>query len=318
MLAKMRDFLRAGWGGIFSARLIGLRELLPHQKVQATWVRLVESYAAVPEVYREFFEPLQSHAGGRAFPYTVLAPSFEGFVHSSSEKLIVDLDRAVHVLERKGDTFEAQSYPYEGVDCIEVRSMLLDAHIRITGRTEQGPAASVTIRFNSVTDYLFTPILKNIRPAPAGPGDASRGADRDFFDRWLSLNFKFMNYARRSLLDGDRVLHAMLQPEIRATVFTFLGWTYSRAVSPTHACILTGRELILIREEQKQNRQDKYGGIWEYIPLKRIVSLSVRASEAGLLALVVELPHGVRFESIFQAAAQPDLDQLLARFGEVN
>ena len=61
-----------------------------------------------------------------------------------------------------------------------------------------------------------------------------------------------MNYAKRSLLGGEKVIQAIFQPEIRARVFTVLGKSFYRMVSPAKAIIFTDGELIAIREEERR------------------------------------------------------------------
>ena len=212
---------------------------------------------------------------GQAFPYTVFTPSRDGFFHRSTEKLICILGQEIYVLEGRENTFEAQCYPIEGISYVEVKDILLDSHFKISGVTKQGVPASSTIKFNSVGDYLFTPILKRIRLATVDSRDAAQNSESDKFDHLVRLNYKFMNYARHSLLAGEKVIHFILQPEIRVPVVKILGKTYYRAISPTHMSILTDRELITISEDEPKNRAiGKYGGIWTYIQLNKIVSLT--------------------------------------------
>src|SRR3972149_1173256 len=132
MLDRMRAVLRMVW-----------RQSLPTtaaEQTKASWARPIESPAAVPAAYREFFRPLL--AGGRAFPYTVLTPSCQGFLHRATEKLVCDLDDQICILERHGGTCEAHHYPLEGISCVEVRTFLLDSSIKTTGVTGHGVAAS--------------------------------------------------------------------------------------------------------------------------------------------------------------------------------
>jgi hypothetical protein len=89
-------------------------------------------------------------------------------------------------------------------------------------------------------------------------------------------------------------------------------------MSPTPACILTDRELIQIREEALENRHDKYGGIWDYIPLRNIASLSVVRKNGDLLALTIRLNTDECFHCLFQDAMANELDQLKERFNQLK
>jgi hypothetical protein len=316
MLTKMRNVLRMAWGQVYASTIVRLPLLGAYEQTRASWAKSIASYDAVPNAYKDFFEPLL--ADGRAFPYAVLTPSYEGFIHRTTEKLICDLGHEICVLERKGSTFDARSYPLDGISYVEVRTVLLDSHFKICGVTSRGVPDSSTLRFNTVTERLFTPILKRIRLANVDPKDAAPSLESERFNHWIRLNYKFMNYARHSLLGREKVVQAILQPEIRASVLTVLGRTYYRVISPTHAAILTDRELIIIREEARQSGVDRYGGIWDYIPLNKIVTLSLSEKNGDLLALSIQLPESVRLESLFQASAKREVEQLLERFRELT
>ena len=240
MLTKIRNSLRD-----YSATIILLPTLSAAEQTRSSWAKSIESYDAVPKHYQPFFEPFR--ATGQVFPYSVLAPSYEGFIRPTSEKLVCVFDQEIYVLLRSGNTFETQCYPLEGISHVEVRSILLDSHIKISGATRQGVPISTTIRFNTVSDYMFRPVLEKIRLAAVDTQKATQSSESDQFDRWARLSYKFMNFAKRSILGGESVIHTMLQTEIRANVWTLLGKTYYRTLSPTHASILTDRELILIR-----------------------------------------------------------------------
>lgn len=278
------------------------------EQTKSSWARRVPSYAAAPPAYQEFFEPLQ--ATGQDLPYAVLAPSYEGFLHRATEKLVCAFGQAIHVLEKSGNTFEATRFPLAGISDVQVRTVLLDAHVKICGLTEHGAPACCTIRFNAVTDYLFRPIVEWIRRAILGAGDVPQDSQRERFDHLVRVNYKFMNYARHSLLPGEQVIQSILQPEIRESALSLLGKTYYRTLSPTHMSILTAGELITIREEHRRG-QDRYGGVWDYVPLNKIVSLSLSEKGTGLLGLSIGLPAGASLDCLFQASAKRDLEQLI-------
>jgi len=167
-----------------------------------------------------------------------------------------------------------------------------------------------------VTDYLFTPFLDKIRPAPSAPRDADQSSERAKFDYLMHLNFKFMNYARRSLVPGEKVIHTVLQPEIRAKILTLFGRSLSRTISTAHLVILTDRELIMIREEKSGWRGDKtrYGGVWNYIPLDKITSISLTPKNDDLLVLSIHLPQDDHIDSLFSVSNRPEVELVLNQF----
>jgi len=232
------------------------------EQTKLSWAQFIGSYAAVPKAFQGFFEPLL--AEGRAFPYAVLTPTYAGFLHRATEKLICDLGHEIHILERLGQGFELQSYPLERISCVEVTAILLDTRVKISGVTQQGVPSSSTFKFNSVTDYLFTPILENIRLATVDSRDEVLSSELEKFDHWAEVNYKFMNYAKHSLVRGEKVIQAVLQAEIRAGEFTLMGRTFYRRISPAHMTILTDRELIVVREEGSRGGG---GQVWRNVAL---------------------------------------------------
>jgi hypothetical protein len=287
--------------------------LSANQQTKLTWSRIIETHADVPEIYKPFFVDVE------AFPYTVFTPARAGFVTKATEKLICAFAREIYILEKNEGTFETQCYPIDGISHIEVKSILLDAHIKISGMTKQGVSTSTTIKFNSANEPLFKPILDKMRSAASDDKSAVQSLELDKFDHLLSLNFKFMNYARQCLLAGEKVIQSILQPEIRVPVFRVLGRVFSKTISPTHISILTDRELIVIREDEPQNRTvGRYGGLWNYIPLSKVTSLTLNGKDDDLLILSIQLPESIRLDYSFQASAKHELDQLLDRFNELT
>jgi hypothetical protein len=302
--------------GVFAPRNAGQSPLTTEEQTRLSWAKSIESYAAVPKVYKNFLEPF--FAAGIEFPYTVLSPSYEGFIHRTTEKLICGFNRQIYVLERSGNVYDTKCFPLEGISYVEVRAILLDSHFKISGVTKDGVPATSSIRYNTVTDYLFTPLVDKIRLAAVGTQGAVQKSEAGKFDYLFKVNYKFMNYANRSLLGEEKVIHAILQPEIKARLLVVLGRMYYRSIAPTHMSILTDRELILIREETRQSGDDRYGGIWDYIPLNKIADLSLGKKDSSLLKLSILLPENDRLELLYSASARQELDQLLIKFGELT
>jgi hypothetical protein len=224
----------------------------------------------------------------------------------------------MYILERHGNTFTVACYPYEGISYAEVGTVLLDSWIKISGVASQGVLTSSTFRFNSVTDRLFVPFLERIRCAPIDSGGWTPGSESEQFNRFGRLNYKLMNYARRSLLAGEKVIYTVLQPEIRARLPTLLGRIYYRTLSTAHISILTDRELIIIREDERLGARARYGGIWDYISLNKILSLSLSGKGDNLVVLSIHLPGVEHLEVLFQASAKQEVDLLLEQFGRLK
>ncbi len=78
--------------------------------------------------------------------------------------------------------------------------------------------------------------------------------------------------------------------------------------------VLTDRELILIRDDEKAPRARdgmRYGGLRAYIPLGKIVSISLTDKDGDLLNLSIRLPHEDRIESLFAMSKREELNAFL-------
>ena len=310
MLNKMRNSLR----GYPSAHAMRSR-LSADEETRLSWAKSIATFEAVPALYQPFLEPFL--ASGYGFPYTVLTPTFEGSMRRATEKLVCVFDHEIYVLRRSGDTFEAQDFPLAEIAYVEVRIILLDSHIKISGLDRQGVPVSTTIQFNTVTDYLFRPMLEKIRLAGVNVQEANRSSNVEQIDQWVRSNYKFEYYAKHSLLRGERLIQAVFQPEIRESIFKALGKIYQRTLSPTHVSILTDREIILIREELRQSGKDRYGGIWDYIPLRKIDQLSLQEKDGNLWVLSVQIAGGESMESLYEACMAREVHLFLEKFREL-
>ncbi len=163
----------------------------------------------------------------------MLVPAFEGFLRRSPEKLACDLGDGVAVLEKSEGGCQATVFPYPGICRIEWREALLEASLQVSGCTQEGDYATASLRFNAVSDYLLQPLVERMRRGAAEIELAGEAADAGQFEGWARQSYKFMNYARRSLLPGESVVGAILQPEILKPVVSVLGRTFYRTLAPT-------------------------------------------------------------------------------------
>jgi len=82
MLAKLRNKLHLPWGQRSISSIVEIPKLLHAAELtRLSWATRIKSYAEVPDVYKSFFESIP--ADGCAFPYTVLTPSYERFIHKT-------------------------------------------------------------------------------------------------------------------------------------------------------------------------------------------------------------------------------------------
>lgn len=311
MVTKRQNLLRGIGRQIRS--VMRLRPLNTQEQSQQTWAKVVKSHD-LPEIYQQLF---QSHLSmGDAFPYTVLTPTHEKFGSKITGKLICAIGQALFVLEENAERVIEICYPIDQISYVEVSSKLLEFRVMINGMTNLGIQTSSVFQCSTVTDYLFTPIIERIRLRSVLPSGDARHLDTEKFDHWSERNLKFMNLARHCLLPGETVIVALLQPEIRSRLFSFSGKPFRKIKSPVHACILTEKELILIREDLLQNRKDKYGSTCNFVLLDKILSISMSGKTGNALAVSIQLMNQECFECLFESSCGNEVEELIFRTRE--
>jgi len=314
------SFLRAGileraWDlGAGIQALLGLRA--PEEQGRLSWARKIDSIEKVPIAFRRAFEALVG--GSAVLPYTVFVPSSANRVNRTKEKLVCLLDGTVYVLEQTRDDVAVTCFPAGEISHVQVGSILLNSWIKIRRITSDHVLSAAELRFNTVTDYLFTPIIENMRPAMDCAKGIDEAQERSKFAYLRALNFKLMNYARRSIKSGERVVQIILQPSIRVEMLRLLGRSFFRMLETPHISILTDRELILIQDGggKEWGRDIRYGGIWNYISLNKIASVSSTATQNGLLTLSIHLPGDERIDSLFLTTKKPEIEELQRQIKE--
>lgn len=281
-------------------------------QTRLTWARRLEALDEVPQRYRTFFA---SHA---PFPLVLLTPSYAGFLSRTTEKLLCFDDPWLHILENVGGRYAATTFHVDALCCLEAGTLLLQSWLTFTGPTADGSMASRTLKFNTVGDFLFAPVVERIRGgARVAPETAA--AERSRFDSLAQDHFKFMNAAKRSLLPGEHVLAWVMQPALRAEVVRLIGRPLHRMVAPAHILILTDCELILVAEEARGawSREPTYGSIRTTVPLAQIAGVELHEADERL-QLVVHLPGEMRIVSLFARSTGDAVDNLLARLQEAR
>ncbi len=156
------------------------------------------------------------------------------------------------------------------------------------------------------------PFIERVRLTTFCGNEEEMHAKRAHFSWLAEANFKFMNYAERSLLPGERVVQTIYQPEIRPELLRLRGLALARSISPAHLCILTDSELIFLTDDDSQKwlRGNPHGAIWRYIPLTKtdLTSLTVRGE--SLLFLCILLRGNLQLESLFEASKREELERL--------
>lgn len=306
---KFQTGNKSFWKRLSTNPWVWMPKLNPHEQTRASWARRLTDFSEIPSAYQPLFAEWEQ--AGREFPYTVLVPSFEGFFQRSAEKLVCDQGDGIAVLEKSGESCQVTFFPYQGIHHIAWTEILLEARLSVSGITRAGSHTTASLCTNAVTDYLLLSLVVRMRCGAAGIPLAAEGPDSSLFSEWAHLSYKFMNYARRSLLPGEQLVQAILQLEVRQPAFNLLGWTFFRTLAPSQALLLTDRELVLIREEALRGARDRYGGTWEYLPLGGIVGQSLVEDEGQLLRLKVETAGGQRLYCQLEASRRQEVEEIL-------
>jgi len=287
------------------------------EQTRLSWARPVRSPDELPSAYRSFFA---ARPAGEAFPYSVLTPTFAGFMRREIEKLVCCIDDRLIILEKTSGDPKCTEFPLSDLNRVEIGGVLLKAWTTFQGRANDEPVlTTVTLRYNAVTDWLFAPFVSRIRGAGAQPIGGPRDLELSELDAVALPSFKFRSYARRSILPGDRVIAVLAQPEMRRPVIRLRRWSYQRTIVMAHAVILTNRELIIIRDDPESPRafdKTRYGGVWDYIPLNKIERMACRDRDADVLSLALDLPLGDRVESLFAANRRAEVERFLSHLIE--
>jgi len=283
------------------------------EQTRLSWARPVRLAEELPEVYRPFIDALPTNG---AFPYAVITPTFAGFMRRENEKIICSVGDHLYVVEKVKGELMTTCYAFGDIRYLEVGAVLLNAWLQIRGRAADGTSAAIKLKFNAVTERLFTPFVEKIRGAADYPQEIDRETELGKFNNADLLSFKFRNYARRSILPGAQINAVVSQPEIRRTVVKVLGRAFQRTIAMSHVLILTDRELIIVRDDPDSPQwvdNTRYGGVWDYIPLGKIAGVDQTEQETGLLALTVQLPQSDHVEMVFSPQRRAELERFVAQ-----
>ncbi len=283
------------------------------RQTKLTWATPISSFLDVPDLYKEFFQPLQK--AGKPFPKTVLTPTYEGYIHPESEKLLCILEDSLYILKKSGASFETCCLPFAGIFCTELRSILLDSSIFFYGYDLDNTARKEYLRFNTISDYLFKPFIRQVRQCSFQTGPK---VDLSHLEELIETNIKFASYCRHSLLPGEKIVQMIWQPEIKFGFLKRLSSRFRPLLIPSHVIMLTDYEIITIHESAPQTVNDKYGGIWHFMPLKKIQSLILKEQQDNLYVLEITLSDGTILPSSYLPTLSPQLDELLEKFNSLN
>ena len=289
------------------------------KQTMSSWAKVIKTFAAVPDAYKDSCNTILED--GLPFPYMVLAPAISSTRHKVSEKLLCVVKDVFYVWEFLDGQISLTAYPLKTISAAEVGGILLYSWLTVRGATNDGEPSSTTIAFNTATTRHLLPFINKMRPAPVDTAETEWEAELAGFDYLASVNFKFMNFARSSLVRGEKVIHFVWQPQIRRPMFTQFGRSFHRTKALAHLAILTDKEVILIEdvESKAENRGVRYGGIFQYFPLQHIVAAGITETANDLMTLSLSPAFGgQRLNKIFSASNKQALEEFQSRLDQVS
>jgi hypothetical protein len=283
------------------------------EQTRLSWARSVRSVEELPAVYRPFMDALPTEG---VFPYTVITPTFAGFLRRETEKLVCSVGDHLYVAEKVKGELATTCFAFADIHFLEAGAVLLNDWLQIRGRASDGTSAVIRFKFNAVTERLFTPFVEKIRGAANYPPGIDREAELKKLDNADLLSYKFKNYTRRSILPGARINAVVSQPEIRKTVVQVLGRAFQRTIAMSHVLVVTDRELIIMHDDSdspKWRNDTRYGGVWDYIPLNKIAVVELTEQATGLLALTIQLPQNDHVDVFFSPERRAELERFVTQ-----
>lgn len=243
------------------------------RQTMGSWLKPITSFSDIPSVYKD---TLYGVLGTKVnLPHLVLVPPINGQNSQSSEKLVFWLNDTLYFLENEAGKIDLTGFPKKDLGYLEVGKVLLYSWLKVAGRTTEGKSSTNTILYNTATHRHLEPFFNAIRSlyfySHSYPSDLR--AFRDIAHQ----SFKFFNFAKKSLKGNERVLATIWQPEITSRNFSVLQGSSNHLVVNAHLTILTELELIFIEEDPDslQRNGNRYSGIWHYVALENLLSVSV-------------------------------------------
>jgi len=270
-----------------------------------SWARTIERYEEIPEVFKKYYN--ENFPNLDSFLMGICAPADRWGSKRTNEKLILLYDDKVIFFERIKNKVEAILYPIQNISYIENGSILLYSWIKISGIVN-GETKSFVVEYNTVVDDMFKAVIDKLRTSLCNMEVLSGKKESYSFDCLCAINFKFMNYAKRAILNGEEVINFLYQPEIKVPYLKF----FRKVKCSSHMIIYTDKELIILKEEDiNSTKTTKYGGIWIYIPINKVLNVSVDETEDGYLNLNITVYGSEVFKLVFECSQKEDLEKLI-------
>jgi len=263
-----------------------------------SWALEIKSLEEVPRAFQEAFLALAPKEG--EFPYTIYSPPYRSNRLKSSARLLFTWEKKLVILTKEKTKIESVLFEFRNIDYIENGAVLLTSWIKIEGTGSDDSYHSVMIGFSTVMDGLFLKVLDIIRAEYLISEAGKKETEAFKFNFLGQQNFKFMNYGKQYLHDGEKIGSIIYEPEIDIENFKVFGKAFFKRVSPAHLLIITDEELILLSDPESV-KLSNYGASWGYVPLDRISRVEfVFDDDEGYYVLKIKLKGGKEIHSIYR------------------
>jgi len=276
-----------------------------------SWARPVRDYKDIPEIFRSYYDKNLGKSVG--FLNAVYAPADSWGKRKTNEKLLILFETDIVFLENVKNNITSVFYPIQNINYIENGSILLYSWIKINGEVN-GETKSSLVEYNTVVESIFKPIINKLRILLCDIDISEISEETCVFDCLIDIDYKFMNYAKNAILNGEKVIDFIYQREIKVPYLKL----FTRIKSTSHMAILTNKELIILKEENAKSTKDaRYGGIWIYIPVHKILSAYIEKDEIGFLNLVINISGFNTFKSVFEISIRERVEQLVEKINRI-
>lgn len=276
-----------------------------------SWARNVKDYSEIPEIFKFYYD--ENFKDSTQFLNAIYAPADSWGRKKTNDKLILLYENSIVFLESVKGNIDAVSYPIQNINYIENGSILLYSWLKINGDVN-GETKSSLVEYNTVVENIFKPIIDELRISLCDIDVREVEEELHIFDCLRDVNYKFMNYAKKAVLNGEKVIDFLYQREIKVQYLKF----FTRIKSTSHMIIFTNKELIILQEENAKSIKDvKYGGIWIYIPVHKILNAYIDEEETGFLNLSINVSGSNVFKSRFEFSQKEKVKRLVEQINKI-
>lgn len=276
-----------------------------------SWARNVRDYSEIPEIFKFYYD--ENFKDLTQFLNAIYAPADSWGRKKTNDKLILLYENSIVFLESVKGNINVVSYPIQNINYIENGSILLYSWLKINGDVN-GETKSSLVEYNTVVENIFKPIIDELRISLCDIDVREVEEELHIFDCLRDVNYKFMNYAKKAVLNGEKVIDFLYQADIKVPYFKF----FKKLKSTSHMIIFTNKELIILEEENVKSTKDaKYGGIWIYIPVHKILNAYIDEEETGFLNLSINVSGSNVFKSRFESSQKEKVERLVEQINKI-